>query len=160
MNKLAFGCSHTYGIGVDPSEAWPALLGAINYGQPGCSSDLIARIMPKLLAKHNPTTVYVLWPDWTRFEYLKAGAYVQSLPTDKDRIYFMEKATNEWLQINFKQQQQIVYDLCKNIKLIDLTLYDLIPYIDNADKWPQANDGMHFNHKWHLWVADIFNEKT
>jgi len=160
MSKLAFGCSHTYGVGVDTNQAWPNLLGAINYGKAGCSSDYVARIMPGLLAKHNPSTVYVLWPDWTRFEYIQCGQYLQSLPTDSNRIYYMEKATDEWLQTNFKQQQQTVYDLCKNIKLVDMTLYDLIPYIDHADQWPKASDGSHFNHEWHRWVADIFNEKT
>ena len=116
--------------------------------------------MPELLAKHTPTTVYVLWPDWARFEYIKDGVYVQSLPTDKDRICHMETATDEWLHLNFKHQQQTVYDLCKNINLIDITLYDLIPYIDHADRWPRATDGMHFSEEWHQWVADIFNEKT
>lgn len=160
MNKLAFGCSHTYGVGVDPNLAWPSLLGAINYGVPGISSDYIARTMPTIIDKHQPSIVYVLWPDWSRFEYIEHNEIKQSLPTDSNRINFMATATNEWLQENFNKQVQTVKELCKNILLIDITLYDLIPYIDHADKWPKVSNGSHFNHEWHRWVADIFNGKT
>jgi hypothetical protein len=162
MNKIAFGCSHTYGIGIERTKAWPSLLGAINYGVPGTSADSIVRRAPSIIDQTNPDIIYVLWPDWTRFEYIEQGEFKQSLPTDSNRISFMEQATDEWLHDNFNKQIYKFQKLCNeyNIKLIDMTLYDLIPYIDHADKWPRANDGMHFNHEWHRWVADIFNEKT
>jgi hypothetical protein len=160
MNNLAFGCSHTYGIGVQPHEAWPALLGATNCGVPGCSSDLIARIMPALLAEHTPAIVYVLWPDWSRFEYAEHGKITQSLATDANRIYFMDTATDEWLHENFNKQVNTVKQLCKDITLIDMTLYDLIPYMDHADRWPLSKLGHHYDHTWHQQVADIFNAKT
>lgn len=160
MNKLAVGCSHTYGVGVDPQQAWPILLGAINCGVSGVSSDYIARNLPTLLEKYQPSIVYVLWPDWSRFEYIEHGEFKQSLATDSNRINFMATATDEWLQENFNKQVNTVKELCKGIQLVDMTLYDLIPYIDHADRWPLASDGSHFNHEWHQWVADIFNEKT
>jgi len=161
MNKIALGCSHTYGIGTLPELTWLILLDAVNLGVPGCSSDMVVRILPDMLQKYNPSIVYILWPDWTRFEYLKNGTYQQSLPSDDDRIYHMSTATDSWLIENFEKQRAIAKKLCKDIKLIDMTLYDLIPYIDHADRWPQTDDGTgHFNHVWHQWVADIFNEKT
>ena len=159
MTKLACGCSHTYGVGVEPEQAWPRLLGAINCGVPGVSSDYIARNMPLLLEKYKPTTVYVLWPDWTRFEYVEDGKVKQSVATDANRINFMDMATDEWLQDNFNKQVQTVKDLCKDITLIDMTLYDLIPFIDHADRWPLSKLGHHYNEEWHQWVADIFNAK-
>ena len=160
MNKLAFGCSHTYGIGVNRNEAWPYLLGAENHGVPGCSSDLIARTCPTIIAQHLPATVYVLWPDWTRFEYTDNGRIIQSLVTDSDRIKFMETATDEWLQENFNTQVAKVKQYCNsvNAKLVDITLYDLIPYIDHADKWPLSRLGHHYSPLWHTWVADIFKK--
>jgi hypothetical protein len=159
MSKLAFGCSHTFGVGVEPHEAWPALLDAINYGVSGCSSDLIARIMPALLAKHTPVTVYVLWPEWSRFEIQTGTSYKQSLVTDSDRIYYMEHATDNWLHTNFTTQQKLVRTMCNNIHLVELTLDDLIPYMDHADQWPLSKLGHHYDHTWHQQVADIFNAK-
>ena len=160
MSKLAFGCSHTYGTGVDPEQAWPSLLDAVNYGVPGCSSDLIARTISVELIKYAPDTVYVLWPDWTRFEYCQGNKFRQSLVTDSNRIYFMETATDEWLKNNFIKQMEIVKELCKDIKLIDITLYDLIPFIDHADKWPLSKLGHHYNEQWHQWVANIFKNEA
>ena len=52
----------------------------------------------------------------------------------------------------------MMHDFCENnnIKLIDMTLYDLVPYIDHADVWPLSNLGHHYSPLWHSWVADIF----
>lgn len=161
MNKLAFGCSHTYGTGVERHEAWPYLLGAENFGIQGCSTDLIARTAPALIEKHSPCVVYVLWPDWTRFEYTENGKVKQSLATDKNRIQFMETATDEWLRHNFDTKVKFVREFCSSagIQLVDMTLYDLIPYIDHADRWPLSKLGHHYSPVWHQWVADIFKQK-
>ena len=113
--------------------------------------------MPALLIKHQPTTVYILWPSWTRFEYLKKGEYIQSLPSDKDRIYFIETATDTWLLDNFFKQQTLVRNICRDINLIELTLDDLIPYMDHADRWPLSKLGHHYAPEWHQRVAEIFN---
>ena len=159
-NKIAVGCSHTWGCGVEAEQTWPYLLDAMNFGVGACSSDYVARKLPTLIEKYQPTTVYVLWPDWTRFEYLKNGHYVQSLPTDKDRILFMETATDKWLQNNFLEQVDKVKNICSNIELIDMTLYDLIPFIDYSDKWPISKLGHHYSEEWHRWVANIFKNEA
>lgn len=155
---LAFGCSHTWGVGVDAEETWAYKLNAKNFGMGGCSADYIARVAPDIIREHKPTTIYILWPDWTRFEYAVDGKYCQSLPTDPDRINFMETHTTDWLIENFSKKVTMLHDFCKNshINLIDMTLYDLIPYIDYADVWPLSKLGHHFSPVWHSWVADIF----
>ena len=167
MNKIAFGCSHTEGVGVEPYEAWPALLGATNFGKASVSADYILRIAPEIINYHSPSVVYILWPDWTRFEYTdSSGAFKQSLVADRNRIQFMETATEEWLQNNFEQRVLRMKEICaeNNIKLVDITLYDLIPYIDHADRWPLSKLGHHYSPVWHGWVANIFkkleDEKT
>jgi hypothetical protein len=40
-----------------------------------------------------------------------------------------------------------------------MALYDLIPYIDHADRWPLSKLGHHYSPVWHQWVADIFKQK-
>ena len=86
-DMLAFGCSHTYGTGVEANETWPYYLNALNFGVPGCSSDLVVRTMPKLLDQYNPKVVFILWPDWTRFEIATGMSYIQSLPTEIEYLY-------------------------------------------------------------------------
>ena len=160
MNKIALGCSHTYGVGVEPIQTWPHLLGATNLGVSGCSADYIVRNMPAHLSTYKPNIVYVLWPDWTRFEYVDKGQYYQSLATDANRINFMEIATDNWLQNNYIKQITLAREMCRNIKLVEMTLYDLISFIDHADRWPVSKLGHHYSEVWHTWVADIFETKT
>ena len=156
--KLALGCSHTYGVGVEHTEAWPYLLGASNFGVPGHSADYLIRNISDVINAHRPDIIYVLWPDWTRFEYKQDGIYYQSLSTDSNRIKFMESHPDSWLLDNFQKQTQILHSLCdnNNIRLIDMTLYDLIPYIDHADQWPLSKLGHHYAPSWHQQIADIF----
>ena len=157
-NKLALGCSHTYGVGVEPTEAWPCLLEASNFGTPGHSADYLVRHVPELITMYKPTVIYMLWPDWSRFEYIDNEKYCQSLATDNNRIKFMESHPDSWLLNNFQKQTQILQSLCdnNNIQLIGMTLYDLIPYIDHADRWPLSKLGHHYAPVWHQQVADIF----
>lgn len=157
-NALAFGCSHTFGTGVEPNETWSYLLNARNYGVPGCSADFVARTAPAIIEELSPDVVYVLWPDWTRFEIIKNGIITQSLPMDKDRINYVESHNETWLKNNFQQQTTSLRSFCKekNIRLIDMTLYDLILHIDHADRWPLSKLGHHYSPVWHQWVADIF----
>lgn len=163
--SMAFGCSHTWGVGVEATETWCYLLGAMNFGMPGVSADFVARTAPGLIQQYSPDIVYILWPDWTRFEYLKNNEYKQSLATDTNRIEFMSWATDEWLQNNFASKQKEIKDFCQqnNTTLIDITLYELTLYIDHADRWPLSKLGHHYSLVWHQWVADIFktiqNEK-
>jgi hypothetical protein len=160
-DTLAFGCSHTWGVGVDADQTWAYLLGAKNFGVPGVSSDFVARTAPALIEQHAPRILYVLWPDWSRFEYQYNNEYRQSLVTDANRIDFMTTATDDWLQKNFTNQQTSVKLLAAahNIKLVEMTLDDLIPYIDHADRWPLSKLGHHYSPVWHAWVADIFRKK-
>lgn len=155
---VAFGCSHTWGVGVEQQQTWSHRLQAHNFGQGACSVDFIVRNAPMVLEKINPGTVYVLWPDWSRFEIVKNNIIYQSLPTDHDRIYYMEQHNETWLRENFRQKTSGFRNLCKerSIQLVDMTLYDLIPYIDHADRWPLSKLGHHYSPQWHQWVADIF----
>ena len=157
-DSVAFGCSHTWGVGVDANETWSYYLDAMNFGINGCSADFVVCLAFDILDKYQPTIAYVLWPDWSRFEYKKNGKYIQSLPTDSNRIYFMETHPEEWLKNNFQHQVNTMNQYCnqRNIKLIDMSLYDLIPYIDHADRWPLSKLGHHYAPSWHKQVADIF----
>lgn len=157
---IAFGCSHTWGTGVEDKETWSYILGARNFGQGACSVDFISRHAPTIITELKPKVVYVLWPDWSRFEIIKNNTVYQSLPTDSDRIYYIETHNDNWCQENFKNKTNQIRQACKdkNIQLFDITLYNLIPYIDHADRWPVSKLGHHYAPEWHQWVANIFKE--
>ena len=159
---LVLGDSHSFGISNEQEHIWPEQLAKrlnkqlINLGARGVSADYLARIAESAITEFKPDIIFILWPDWTRFEYEVNGEYFQSLGTDSDRIRWMEKATDEWLMENFEKQQDHIKYLCTGIPLVDITLYDLIPYIDHSDRWPLAANGSHFNQVWHQWVTEIF----
>ena len=158
-NSMAFGCSHTWGTGVDVHESWPHLLSAKNYGLPGISADFVVRYARQIALKETPTTIFVLWPDWSRFEYMKDDEYYQSLPTDDNRINFMQTHNVDWCRDNFSNSVKILHDFClqHSINLVDMTLYNLIPYLDHADCWPLSKPGHHYAPEWHAQVADLFS---
>lgn len=154
----AFGCSHTWGVGVEAEEAWPYLINCKNFGVGACSADYIVRTAPEIIVNNNIKVVFILWPDWTRFEIFQTGVYMTSLPTDDDRIFYMEKYNEKWLIENFNKKVNGFRQWCQeqNLRLVDLTLYDLIPYIDHADTWPISKLGHHYAPEWHIKVAKIF----
>jgi hypothetical protein len=145
-------------VGVDAEEAWPYLLNAMNFGMPGCSTDFIARTALSIVQQHRPDTVYILWPDWSRFEYIRDGYYRQCLLGNRDRIEFMATHTEEWCKNNFQKQVRIINNICKdhNVQLISLSLDDLTKYIDHADRWPLSKLGHHYSPVWHQQIANIF----
>lgn len=69
----------------------------------------------------------------------------------------METHDDTWCRNNFAKQVESVHVFCKelNIQLVDMTLYDLIPFIDHADRWPISKLGHHYSERWHQQVAEI-----
>lgn len=157
--SVAFGCSHTWGVGVEANETWPYLLNAKNYGIVGASPDQVTRIAKDIINPDTVDTVFVLWPDWTRFEYIDdQGNTQQSHATDPNRILFMDTHNEQWCRTNFWENLRQLHSLCSinNIRFVDMSLYDLTPYLDHADKWPLSKLGHHFAPEWHQKVADLF----
>ena len=159
---LTFGCSHTWGDSNEQSDIWPERLAKklnlqlINLGQPGASVDYVHRIFSFAIKKFTPIAAFIYWPDWTRFEYTKDDKIYESLPSDSDRIYHMENATEEWLINNFKSKVNLIKEESKDIKLVHLSSYNLVPYMDHADRWPKAKDNSHNSPVWNQQLADIF----
>ena len=77
---FCFGCSITYGMGVESDVTWPALLEkkirikAKNYGVPAASYDGIARRLFQILnaipKESYPKHVFILFPNVQRTEYI------------------------------------------------------------------------------------------
>jgi hypothetical protein len=157
-DRLAFGCSHTWGAEVEFNETWAYHVNAKNYGVGGASSDLIVRIAADIIDNEHPSTVFLLWPDWSRFEHFQNGEYIQILPKTRNRIQFMHSHNEQWCKSNFLKNVEKMHKICndRSVQLIDMTLYDLIPYMDYADRWPISKYGSHYAPEWHQKVANLF----
>lgn len=76
-NVLAFGCSFTFGDGVDHTESWPFRLGkklavpAYNYGKSGASNKLITSEVFRVVdpGKHKDSLVVVAWSSHMRTSF-------------------------------------------------------------------------------------------
>jgi hypothetical protein len=157
--NFAIGDSHTWGWGVEEHEAWPALLNLINLGIRGSSADQLVRMSEEIIPHYKPNKIYVLWPNWRRFELKEQNGFRQILPTTKDRINLMEKYDENWCLQNFKNQVQKMKDICAkyNVSLTHMSFYDLHPYIDYPDRWPLNKTKTHYAPLWHTWVAKIIS---
>ena len=157
-SSIALGCSHTYGTGVELHQAWPSLLGLVNLGKPGVSTDYCVRILKEYLSTHSVKEVYIFYPNRYRFEYKSGNEILQSLPTDSNRIDFMETHNESWCEENYFNQKYNIAEICKQhgALLIDLELDDITSIVDHHDKWPKGTDGAHNGPQWHRWLADLF----
>lgn len=96
MTALALGCSHTAGVGVDPSECYVSLLSKhyqtpiVNTAAPGGSADQCMQHLTQALRSGRPEFVIAQWPNpirrtmWTgnkrKFETVQsAGPAFRSL---------------------------------------------------------------------------------
>jgi hypothetical protein len=72
-NILCLGCSHTEGVGLQ--TPWPVVLEnrfptakVYNFGLQGYSVDGVARTLVNVASLLKPTAVFILWPNFARFE--------------------------------------------------------------------------------------------
>lgn len=166
---LTLGCSHTEGISIAKQDSWPEQLKSIievpqlfNLGQNSASIDYIHRIIPHCLDYFCPDYIFILCPSYLRFEYTDPNGVIrQSLPTNPNRIMFMETHNEEWCQTNYEKKLNEIKTLCKNknIPIFYLTTDDLHSVIDHGDRWILASDKVHFDKNWHRIVAEIFRYK-
>jgi hypothetical protein len=179
---IALGCSLTLGIGLPVEVIWPTLIEKeskfpmLNLGQGGGSSDTVARILTNVCSLYDIQTVYILWPDASRFEIynndsnLKADPLVSFMHAQVADIKHMGHMNTEMSIQRFYKNQSIVHTLAKlynfkvsehfyaigrefqkllNISLSHLGLYHL------ADE-DRARDGIHPGPKQHQLIARNF----
>ena len=160
-SSIALGCSHTQGVGVEPHQAWPALMGIQNLGVSGVSADFCYRMLQLTLQKQTVEEVYILYPHWLRFEYRQDDVIFQSLPSDSNRIEFMETHDEAWCWNNYTTVRTNISLLCDawDILLVEMTFEDMTGIINHADTWPAGSDGDHHGAQWHQWVAGLFGVK-
>jgi len=157
---IAFGCSFTSGIGVEPHEAWPSLLNAENMGQPGASNDYICRTAIEVLKQHKPEFIFVMWTYTARREWI--DEYGNKLRFKPDDVKFkweeahLELQNSEYDKYNKAKNKLLLelYCLNANVKLYQMNMDD----IDHT-LMAKGTDGSHPGREWHTHVARHFNKK-
>ena len=94
-NVVILGCSHTYGVGLEPNETWAHHVSQHNtkqvrywnLGQPGASADHIVRILYGSEKLIFPEIIIVCWPDISRRERLTHAKALNLLGKDESLKY-------------------------------------------------------------------------
>jgi len=118
-NILCLGCSHTEGIGLKLEDSWPSLLKSqfdkskvYNFGQGGCSSDSVTRILANITSVFNPQAVFILWPSVARYELYK----------DTKPVYFGPWSTDV-AHYSLMDDEHTYNNFCKNKLIVELLQY-------------------------------------
>jgi len=94
-NVVILGCSHTYGVGLEPNETWAHIVSQHNtkqlrywnLGQPGISPEGCVRILYSCEKVINPNIIIVCWPDISRRERLTNEVALNLLGKDESLKY-------------------------------------------------------------------------
>jgi hypothetical protein len=93
-NVAVFGCSHTFGQGLNDDEHWVHFLSQHNtdrlrywnLAQPGSSGDKVVRTLYGSEKIIDPRIVIVCWPDWSRRERFERSPI--NLPGDHETLRY------------------------------------------------------------------------
>lgn len=163
---VALGCSFTEGVGLPIESVWPSLIEQdrpypmLNLGIGGASTDTVARILTNISGLYNIQTVFILWPEASRFEqYFPDFAESPILSITPglasiEHVWYMDQIN---AQQRFLRNQTIVQLLSDvhNFQVIDQTL-------DAATKtipFEPARDGCHWGFKPNQIMAELFLNK-
>lgn len=161
-SDVAFGCSCTYGYGVN--NPWPQQLSLYNHGINASSNDQIARMVANYLKFYTPKKVFVLWTFNVRREWFndKSKIYEQLQPRNPDVMVmeaFLTLSNPQADQDNFEKNQNYVRAMCKanDVELYELHVEDFIQLSREPEFAPLARDDKHPGEKWHQHIAGKFN---
>lgn len=146
----AFGCSYTFGYGVNVS--WPALMGVVNCGQSGVSNDAIARLAITYCKTFNPKNIYVMWTFAGRREHANGtGVERFKLKPGNEIFDAYTILSNDGSDLyNTQKNQLLLESFCE---ANDINLHQLTVNYFNKDEYPLARDNMHPGPDWHLNVS-------
>ena len=165
----AFGCSFTFGTGVDEKQHWPGLMGIVNCGQPGSSNDKITRLAVTYCKNFKPSSIYVMWTFPQRREWVDEQGNMIAFKNlseleiknilsqkfvswDNTHLFLMNDL---WDEYNYTKNKLLLESFCtaNNIKLFQTTVTE----IDHGN-YPKARDNMHPGPEWHINVAASFTD--
>ena len=161
-NVVILGCSHTWGVGLEPNETWAhlvsqhntKLLRYWNLGQPGASAEACVRILYSCEKVINPKIIIVCWPVLSRRERLEAK-HIRNLHGPDERLQYEDDETdmNNFLKSVFFLEKYAEKNQCKTFHCFADT------YIDFRNKQlkPAVLEKHTVKNCWPYW--DKFNHR-
>jgi len=162
-STAAFGCSSTYGMGVEYEQTFAYQLNAYNVGQPGSSNDRICRLAIEYINTYCPEKIYVFWTFDTRREWINSnGDAIRFIPGHtryggefwhKAHVQLGNPDNNEY---NYCRNKLMLETYCelKNVKLRQLA-YSEFP----THTYPLGTDDQHPGPLWHDWITREFQKQ-
>lgn len=160
--SAAFGCSNTWGIGVEDTEEYPHLLKLWNGGNPKDSNDAITRRAIQYILEFKPKFICVLWTDLNRREWINESNNTQQYLVNWKITHCPKKQWKAFSQLSndnynayvFERNQLLLHSICK--------LHNVQIYEDNfRDSWISrkfsiGSDNIHPGKDWHAHQAVRF----
>lgn len=117
---IAFGCSHTIGVGVPLENTWPHLMSKelnldyVNSAVSGSSIKLNALNFFNMLntVDELPTVVAIAWPSSVRYTWYSQGQFLFYLPrfaTDQNKFKLQTRSYNDILMTDVLTSEAIFY---------------------------------------------------
>ena len=161
----AFGCSITYGVGVEQTETWANILGLVNCSAPGSSNDKILRRAISYCNTYKPDVIYVCWTFRQRREWVDDAGEIcrwQPYMTNVDnnefkwRLAHLELSNQHSDKYNAQKNKLMLNMYCstRNIKLVDFDVQNPVPH----DSMPLGSDNLHPGPEWHATIAEHLHQ--
>ncbi len=120
-NVVILGCSHTWGVGLEPHETWvhdvskhnTERLRYWNLGQPGAGADSVVRILYSCQKVINPNIILVCWPEISRRERM------ENIPLDWDGKHLPTNVLGSDKRLRYETNQTDFNNFYKNLFFLE-----------------------------------------
>jgi len=163
-----FGCSHTFGQSVEYDNCFPKIAAEqldipfYNFGTPGSSIDLVARLLFKLKTKLKDKKIVIFLPYFARFETILDNKFLNMHPKNKDYNNFVPlENVNGFLKYNTLQSIMLIKSLLLNVEHLIISNYksEEIKYFNpiNIENClvDVSGDGWHYGSQTHKNIANV-----
>lgn len=158
---VALGCSHTEGVGLPVSMTWPYLVEQqrdqpiLNLGVGAGSTDTVARILTNIAGSYQIKSVFILWPQKSRFELYDNCKISNILPHNAEHMHLWNM--DEQMAEQRYQKNKIIVDMLSQIHKFSVAEFEIEDIFtpNSVITKDTARDGMHPGPKSNIDLANI-----
>ncbi len=162
-NVAIFGCSFTYGVGLDENQTWvhkvsqhnTKRLRYWNLGQPGASADTITRLVYASEKVVFPNIIIIMWPAISRRERL--DTYIQNVLGSHETLKYENYNTdkNNFLKNVFLVEKFAEKNNCKTMHCFAI---DYVEFRTPKNK-PEVLENYTLRNCWPYWDSRTQRQK-